>query len=222
MSGSAAYRDWIDRHYICAADCYGKCHQAARIMQEAFPELRIVVGYVTAGSWGERDHAWLVAPDGSIVDPTAQQFQQGVSDYQEWKPGDPVNVGPCANCGEDIWIRARKLEDVTHPTVCGDACAALMIDRNLIVPYCKHTLAECSEIIRQAINPQGHEWKAAPKLDDQTLWRSWIDACLTEATKPLSKWEQDFVQSISDDLTFTGRLSDRQVEVLERIYTEKV
>lgn len=97
-----------------------------------------------------------------------------------------------------------------------------MIDRDLIVPWRKHTLAECSEIIRQAINPGGFEWKAAPKLDNQTLWRSWIDACLTEASKPLSKWEQDFVQSISDDLTFKGALSEKQVEVLERIYTEKV
>ena len=96
-----------------------------------------------------------------------------------------------------------------------------MIDRNLIVPFRKHTLAECSEIIRQVINPQSFEWKAAPKPDDQTLWRSWIDACLTEATKPLSKWEQDFLQSISDDLTFKGSLSEKQVEVLERIYTEK-
>ena len=97
-----------------------------------------------------------------------------------------------------------------------------MIDRNLIVPYRKHTLEECSEIIRLVVNFQGHTWKAAPQPDDQTLWRSWIDACLMEAKKPLNKWEQDFLKSISDDLTFTGRLSGPQVEVLERIYTEKV
>ena len=97
-----------------------------------------------------------------------------------------------------------------------------MIDRNLIVPFRKHTLVECSEIIRQAVNPKGFTWQAAPKQDEQTIWRSWIDACLTEASKPLSKWEQDFIQSISDDLTFKGTLSEKQVEVLERIYTEKV
>lgn len=92
---------------------------------------------------------------------------------------------------------------------------------NLIVPFRKHTLAECSEIIRLMVNPQGYTWKAAPAPDDQTLWRGWIDTCLNEATKPLSKWEQDFLQSISDDLTFKGTLSEKQVEVLERIYTEK-
>ena len=97
-----------------------------------------------------------------------------------------------------------------------------MIDRALIVPFRQHTLAECVEIIRQAVNPKGYTWEAPVKLDDQTIWRSWIDACLTEATKPLSKWEQDFIQSISDDLTFKGTLSEKQVEVLERIYTEKV
>ena len=97
-----------------------------------------------------------------------------------------------------------------------------MINRDIIVPFRQHTLAEGSEIIRKAYNPKGFVWKASPKPDDQTLWRSWIDACLTEATKPLSTWEQDFIQSISDDLTFTGRLSEKQVEVLERLYTEKV
>ena len=97
-----------------------------------------------------------------------------------------------------------------------------MIDRSLIVPYRKNTLTECSEIIQQVVNPGCYRWKAAPKPDAQTLWRSWINACLTEATKPLSKWEQDFLQSISDDLTFTGKLSDKQIETLERIYTEIV
>lgn len=97
-----------------------------------------------------------------------------------------------------------------------------MIDRNLIVPFRKHSLVECSEIIRQATNPKGYSWTPLTKQDEQTIWRGWIDACLTEASKPLTKWEQDFIQSISDDLTFKGSLSDKQVEVLERIYTEKV
>ena len=93
---------------------------------------------------------------------------------------------------------------------------------NLIVPYRKHTLQECSDIIQQAVNPEGHTWKAAPKEDDQTLWRGWIDACLTEASKPLTEREKDFLISISDDLTYTGSLSERQVKWLESIYTEKV
>ena len=97
-----------------------------------------------------------------------------------------------------------------------------MIDRNLIVPFRKHTLAECSEIIRQVINPQSFEWKAAPKPDDQTLWRSWIDACLTEASKPLTERERDFLISIADDLTYTSSLSEHQVKWLESVYTEKV
>lgn len=37
----------------------------------------------------------------------------------------------------------------------------------------------------------------------------------------LSKWEEDFVASVGQQLTERGRLSDRQVEVLDRIYAEK-
>jgi len=58
--------------------------------------------------------------------------------------------------------------------------------------------------------------------DKQKLHQSWIDACINESTKRLTKWEEDFLESISDQLTNTGSLSDRQAEILERIYTEKV
>jgi len=54
------------------------------------------------------------------------------------------------------------------------------------------------------------------------LHHAWIDACVNESKKRLSKWEEDFLTSISDQLTNTGSLSEKQVEILERIYTEKV
>ena len=44
---------------------------------------------------------------------------------------------------------------------------------------------------------------------------------LETPSKPLSSWEDGFISSISEQFTSRGSLSDRQVEILERIYTEK-
>ena len=115
------YQDYISKYHYSYELCYGKCHEAVRQMQKEFPELRTAVGYVFAGSWGDREHAWLVDVDGNIVDPTAKQFP-GVGDYREWQAGDPVDVGPCANCGEAIWVKVQRLEDATRKILCGEAC----------------------------------------------------------------------------------------------------
>lgn len=59
------------------------------------------------------------------------------------------------------------------------------------------------------------------KYDARTL-HEWIDRCMEEHYRPLTNWEENFLESISDDLTRKGWISDRRVEILERIYTEKV
>lgn len=60
------------------------------------------------------------------------------------------------------------------------------------------------------------------RLERAKLHQNWIDACVNESKKRLTKWEENFLESISDQLTRTGSLSDRQAEILERIYQEKV
>ena len=98
-----------------------------------------------------------------------------------------------------------------------------MIDRDLIIPFRKHTLAECVQIIEQAVNPRKYLWQGKrTEITKQEVWREWIDACLTESTERLTPWETNFIESISDTLTYSGDLSLKQVEILERIYTEKV
>ena len=57
--------------------------------------------------------------------------------------------------------------------------------------------------------------------EKQKLYKSWIDACINESKRRLSKWEEEFLESISDQLTNRGDLSERQAEILERIYSEK-
>lgn len=49
---------------------------------------------------------------------------------------------------------------------------------------------------------------------------SWIDLCLTNSHK-LTKWELDFCESLEQQLKLQGSISDRQEEILERIYSAK-
>ena len=49
---------------------------------------------------------------------------------------------------------------------------------------------------------------------------SWIELVNTEG-RGLSRWEQDFMDSITQQFYETASLSDRQEEILERIYSER-
>lgn len=55
---------------------------------------------------------------------------------------------------------------------------------------------------------------------DKDIIENWIETVNTEGKK-LSKWELDFMESITDQFASKNWLSDRQEEILERIYTEK-
>jgi hypothetical protein len=113
-----AYRDWITANV--EGDGYGKCAEATQAMAAAFPELRRVRGHYYCSVWGERSHWWLVAEDGSIVDPTAGQFPSiGLGGYVEWHEGDDEPTGKCANCGGYVYNSA---------TVCSSACHQAMVD----------------------------------------------------------------------------------------------
>jgi len=56
--------------------------------------------------------------------------------------------------------------------------------------------------------------------EDMNKWREWVDRVL-ENRRKLTKWEEDLLESISDQLDTRGSLSERQAEILERIYAEK-
>lgn len=54
--------------------------------------------------------------------------------------------------------------------------------------------------------------------------KEFIQHMLTSLEAPirsLSKWEEDFIASITDQFNTRGTLSDRQVEILEKVYAEK-
>jgi hypothetical protein len=60
-------------------------------------------------------------------------------------------------------------------------------------------------------------WKP---LDIQ-VYKDWVSAILTEASDSLSDWESGFVDSIEGQLNRGRILSQKQAEILERIYSEK-
>lgn len=97
-----------------------------------------------------------------------------------------------------------------------------MISRDLIVPFRKHTLKECDEIIRSSQSIDRSPRKTIKKISEVEIWQEWIDSCLNESSKRLTSWEENFLISINDYLTMRGFLTEDQVKILERIYTEKV
>ena len=44
---------------------------------------------------------------------------------------------------------------------------------------------------------------------------------IEEEGRNLNKWEQDFVESVREQFDERGTVSDKQEEILERIYTDK-
>lgn len=58
-----------------------------------------------------------------------------------------------------------------------------------------------------------------PPSNRASLIQHMLEA-LETPSKDLTKWEENFIGSIQEQFTARGTLSDRQVEILDRIYTE--
>lgn len=99
------YADWIARNVEGSG--YGKCAEATTAMVEAFPELRRARGFYHDPLWGKRTHWWCVAPDSSVVDPTAAQFpSRGAFEYEELleqELADSAPTGVCHDCGSPVF-----------------------------------------------------------------------------------------------------------------------
>jgi len=55
---------------------------------------------------------------------------------------------------------------------------------------------------------------------DKAVIEQWINTINEEGTN-LTKWEQDFMESITEQFSIRNTVSDRQEEIIERIYAEK-
>lgn len=76
----------------------GKCKEMSEALVVADPTLTLVRGYYFCPIWGEQPHWWAKRPDGTIVDPTKDQFpSKGLGHYIEFDG----NI-ECSNCGKLI------------------------------------------------------------------------------------------------------------------------
>lgn len=57
-------------------------------------------------------------------------------------------------------------------------------------------------------------------MTDPQVIKHYLDR-IGEEMGSLTKWERDFVESLQEQFDERGRLSDRQAEILERIYADK-
>lgn len=96
----------------------GKCKEMSEAAVAADPSLTLVRGHYECPWWGSQAHWWTVHPDGSIFDPTKDQFpSKGVGKYV---PFDGKVY--CAECDSET------TEDKAFPygnyMFCQERCAA--------------------------------------------------------------------------------------------------
>ncbi len=106
------YQRWIKEHYPTQESAYGKCVEATKLMQQAFPELRRVRGFYYCLIWGERTHCWLQNGE-DIIDPTAIQFPSSGGPYHEVADESEIPTGVCMDCGDPVY---------NHDTFCSESC----------------------------------------------------------------------------------------------------
>lgn len=126
-STNQEYRVWIERfiskvesdpsyvgdNWTLAMKLKGRCYSASTDMQEYFPELRLIRGHVVSQRYIDMvgpeysetldpgdGHIWLETEAGDIVDPTRQQYPEGLIyvAFDESK-AHTLPTGKCPNCG---------------------------------------------------------------------------------------------------------------------------
>ena len=100
----------------------GNCKEMCELVKED-PTLTLVRGHYYDPSWGEQPHWWCTKPDGTIVDPTKDQFPS---------KGDGVYVPfdgivNCAECGKEIPEEKAMIVGNGHYAVCSNQCALRLV-----------------------------------------------------------------------------------------------
>ncbi len=76
----------------------GKCHTICEAIAKVDDEWTLTRGHYVCPQWGTRSHWWLKAKDGTIYDPTVDQFpapRRG--EYVEF-----TGIVECAQCGKEM------------------------------------------------------------------------------------------------------------------------
>lgn len=56
---------------------------------------------------------------------------------------------------------------------------------------------------------------------DIGVYKEWVNSIVVESEESLTEWELNFINSIEGQLSQGRILSQKQAEILERIYAEK-
>lgn len=59
------------------------------------------------------------------------------------------------------------------------------------------------------------------KRQPREVLQQWVDSVLDQGER-MTDWELHFAESIADQLEFGSGVSERQEEILERLYVDKV
>lgn len=96
----------------------GKCKAMSEAACKADPTLTLVRGHYYCPVYGEQPHWWTVHPDGTINDPTKDQFpSKGTGHYE---PFD--GMATCAECGEKVPEAEADIGGNGHYAFCSGAC----------------------------------------------------------------------------------------------------
>lgn len=99
----------------------GKCKELSEAACAADPSLRLARGHYRDAIWGEQEHWWCVRPDGSIHDPTKDQFPtKGNGEYVEFD-----GWCSCAECGRAI--REEDAYMAGYYPCCSGSCAMRLV-----------------------------------------------------------------------------------------------
>lgn len=74
----------------------GKCKEMSQALVDANPNLTLVRGHYHCSMWGKQPHWWVRDVNGSVIDPTKDQFpSKGFGKYEEFD-----GFVECSQCGK--------------------------------------------------------------------------------------------------------------------------
>lgn len=96
----------------------GKCKELSEQAVACDPTLTIVRGYYWCPIWGKQAHWWTIYPDGTIYDPTKDQFpSKGLGEYE------PFNgMVECSQCGKEMKEKDAEFDGNGAYAFCSVRC----------------------------------------------------------------------------------------------------
>lgn len=99
----------------------GRCREMAEAAVRADPTLILVRGRYICPIWNEQNHWWTIRSDGTIFDPTKDQFpSKGIGEYVPFN--GIVNCSQCGREGEE-----KEFSYEGNYAFCSDTCHMLFV-----------------------------------------------------------------------------------------------